>query len=167
MIKKIFLFALLFVPAAMFAQEAVKLAHISTMEVMTLMPEVKIMQDSLQKQALIADNQIKELQDEYTKKYSDFIQAQDSLPENIKALKIRELESIRERASAFEQDSQQRLQDLNQRLLAPIHEKFKKALEEVGIENHFSYVIDSQVILYAAPQSIDAAPLVKAKLGLK
>jgi len=167
MLRKVFLFALLMIPAAIFAQEAIKLGHVSTMEVMTAMPEVKLMQDSLQKQAQIADNQIKELQDEYTKKYSDFIQAQDSLPENIKALKIRELENIRERAAAFEQDSQQRLQELQQRLLAPIQEKFKKALDEVGIENHFNYIIDSQVVLYAAPQSIDAAPLIKAKLGLK
>ncbi|MDR1782718.1 MAG: OmpH family outer membrane protein [Dysgonamonadaceae bacterium] len=167
MVRKIFLLALFTLPSVMFAQEAIKLGHINSMEVMSIMPEVKLMQDSLQKQALLADNTLKELEDEYNKKMADYIQARDTLQESINTLKIRELESIRERMQAFEQDSRQRLQELQQRLLTPIQEKFKKALDEVSVENHFTYIIDSQALLYAAPQSHDVVDLVKAKLGLR
>ncbi|MDR1764138.1 MAG: OmpH family outer membrane protein [Dysgonamonadaceae bacterium] len=167
MVRKFFLLTLFVMPAALFAQEAIKVGYINTMEVMSQMPEVKLMNDSIQRQVALFQSTIKELEDEYTKKQSDFVQMQDSLPENIKILKYREIQSISERAEAFQQDSQQRLQELQQRLLTPIQEKFKKALEEVGIENHFSYVLDANAILYVSPQSTNVAPLVKAKLGLK
>ena len=56
-----------------------------------------------------------------------------------------------------------------QQLLQPIIEKVQKAIDTVGEENGLIYIFDvsSQVVLYHSDKSIDAAPLVKAKMGIK
>jgi outer membrane protein len=63
--------------------------------------------------------------------------------------------------------AQQSLAQKEQQLLGPIIEKVQKAINEVGTESGLVYIFDlgSQVILYHSSQSVDVAPLVKAKLG--
>ena len=53
-------------------------------------------------------------------------------------------------------------------MLKPIVDRAKKAIEEVGKENGYTYIFDAGVgaVLYSQ-DSDDIMPLVKKKLGLK
>lgn len=167
MIKKLILFALLLAPVAMSAQEVQKIAYFKYYEVIQEMPEFKQMQDSIQKQAEVFDSEMKIMDAEYQKKYKDFLEQQETLTESIKIRRQQELQEIGERAMNFQQHAQQQQQQLQQALLEPIQEKIMKAVQDVGKENHFSYILETNSLLYFSPQSPDATPLVKAKLGLK
>jgi outer membrane protein len=166
MIKKFVFFALVMFPVIAFAQESQKIAYVTTRDVVVAMPEYKQMNDSLTK----ADNdfqaEMKLISDEYSKKFSDFVTQQDSLSTNIKLRRQQELEEIRQRADNFQQFAQQQQQEMQQRLLTPIQAKLQKAISDVGKENNFLYILDSQVLLYTSTGATDATPLVKRKLGI-
>lgn len=165
MIKKIVLFAILIIPAAGFAQE--KIAYVNYQEILPLMPEYGVMLDSLENEKANFEEEIKADQEEFNKKYAEFVEKQATLTENLKEKRMAELQDMRSRAENFQMQAQAKLQELQQSLLGTILEKINKALEEISVQNNFAYVIDSSALHYYSPKSTNATPLIKAKLGLK
>ena len=169
MIKKILLFVLVVFPAMSFAQENQKIAYMNYIDVVTSMPEYKLMLDSLQKEANEYMADLQEMENDYQRKMSELTSRQDSLSETIKLRKYREIEDIKLAADNLQKQAMQEQQRLEQTLLAPIEAKARKAINEVSAENNFLYVIpnDPQLLLYISPNAIDATPLVRKKLGLQ
>jgi len=167
MIKKFLLFALLMFPVLSFAQESQKIAYVKYQDVILSMPEYRLMIDSLQKSEQELQNEINIISDEYTKKLSEFVEQQESMSESIKIRRREELNGIQERAQNFQIQAQQLQEELQRSLFTPIQNKFQKAVEDVGAENNFLYVFDSQVMLFISPAATDATPLVKKKLGIQ
>ena len=92
--------------------------------------------------------ELKQMQDEYQKKYSDFVAQQDSLTENIKLRRMQEIQDIQERMDNFVQVAQQDVQKKQQELLQPIQQKLHEAIQKVGEEKGYTYIIDPAALLY-------------------
>jgi outer membrane protein len=165
MLKKIVFFAFLLISTGAIAQE-IKIAYLNSPEVITVMPEYIQLQDTLQKTKEAIEAELKILEDEYNKKYTAFMGESETLVESIRIRRLQEIQDIEQRAQTFNQQSQQSLQQLQQNLFIPIQQKVKEAIDAVGAENNFTYIVDATTLLYINPQSIDATPLVKKKLGL-
>ena len=75
---------------------------------------------------------------------------------------------LEQRISTFNQTASADLQQKQQELLTPVIDKIRKAIEEVGAENGFTYIFDmaAQSIIYQSPKANDVTPLVKKKLGI-
>jgi len=144
-----------------------KIAYVNSMEVITAMPEYKQMQDSLSKLQTEFQVELKGMSDEYTKKLSDYVAQQNSLTTSINAHRQQELQDLQQRAENFQQYATQQQDKIQKRLSIPIQDKLQKAINEVGKENNFPYIIDYQVLLYISPTAMDATILLKKKLGLK
>jgi len=166
MLKKFVLVALVMLPVIAFAQEP-KIAYVNSMEVVVAMPEYKLMQDSVKKSESEFQAELKVLSDEYAKKLSDYVAQRDSLNASIKARREAELTDVQQKASNFEQYAAQKQDELQQTLSVPIQNKFQKAVNDVGAENNFLYIVNSQALLYVAPSAVDATPLIKKKLGIQ
>ena len=164
--KKLIVLLLMMLPLGVFAQE-MKIAIVNSQEILPTMPEVIEAQKQLTNVEAEYKKELQTMEAEYNKKYADFIAQQDSLTENIKARRMQELEDINERSRNFVQLSQQEYGKKQQELFMPIQEKLKKAIQEVGSEKGYTYILDPQVVLYSGNAAIDATPFVKAKLGLK
>ena len=133
------------------------------------MPEITAMQETMKQMNDKYAGEMKTMEDEFQKKYTDYIAQQDSMTENIKLRRTQELEDIRQRVENFTQVAQQDMSKKQQELLAPIQEKLRNAIKAVGDEKGYAYIIDNNpgIVLYTGNAAIDATPLVKAKLGLK
>lgn len=164
--KKLVIFLLMMLPLGLFAQES-KIAIVNTQEIMMAMPEVADMQKQISALDAEYQKEMKAMSDEYNKKYSDFIAQQDSLTENIRLRRMQELEDIQQRTQNLIQVAQQDIQKKQTDLLAPIQEKLRNAIQAVGKENGYLYILDPQIVLYKSDTAIDATAQVKAKLGIQ
>ncbi|MDR0768968.1 MAG: OmpH family outer membrane protein [Dysgonamonadaceae bacterium] len=165
MLKKTVLVAFLLIPAIGFAQE--KIAYFKPSDVIPAMPEYTQMMDSLKKSETELQSELETMADEYTKKVTAFSEQQATLAESIKTVRLKEIERIRETVETSQRQFMQIQEDLQKSLYAPIDAKVRKALEEIGAENNFAYIVNAEQMLYISPQSTDATPLVKAKLQIK
>ncbi|MCD7849702.1 OmpH family outer membrane protein [uncultured Parabacteroides sp.] len=163
--KKLIIFLLMMLPLSLFAQES-KIAVVNTQEVIQAMPEFADMQKQMTDMEAKYKNEMQVMQDEYNKKYSDFVAQQDSLTENIKMRRMQELQDMEQRTQNFIQISQQDFQKKQGELFAPIQEKLKKAIDAVGAEKGYTYILDPQIVLFSGNSAIDATQFVKAKLGI-
>jgi len=166
MLKKIVLLAFLCLPLGMMAQE-VKIAHVNTQDVFSAMPETAAATTELDNlnQKITAD--LQSMQDEYNKKYTDFMQASDTLVQSIKIRRMQEIEDLKNRIETAYQQGDQDMAKRKNELQAPIIQKIQAAIKSVGDEQGYTYIMEMGAFMYISPKAVDATPLVKAKLGLK
>ena len=168
------LFKLFFLSAALFAGVAVngqelKFGHIDVQKLISEIPEKIAAEKTLQDEAKKLEDQLKVMGYDLEKKYTEYMTQRDSLPDLIRATKEKEIQDADQRIKNYQQMAQQSIGQKEQQLLQPIIEKVQKAIDAVGAENNLIYIFDisSQVVLFHSDKSVDAAPLVKAKMGIK
>jgi len=166
--KRFILSLMLLLPLSMVAQE-IKIAIVNTNELFTVMPEVTAMENEMMALQQRWQAELQSLENDYTRKYSDFLAQQDSLNENIQKMRIQEIQDLQSRLENLSQVAQQDMEKKKGELFAPIQEKIMKAINEVGDENGYTCIFDPhpQIMLYTGKTIINATDKVKTKLGLK
>lgn len=164
--KKFVVSILLLLPLGLAAQE-MKIAIVNTQEVFNLLPERSEVDRQLAAYTKQYEDQMKGMQDEYERKYADLTAQGDTLTENIRMLRIQEVQDIETRLQNFVPMAREEIDKKQAELIAPLQEKLQKAISEVAEENGYTYVMSPQVMLYSGSSAIDATDKVKAKLGLK
>ena len=169
MLKKLIIAALCIFPMAAIAQTP-KFGQVDMAAVFESMPERNQIQKEMEEMQAKYEAELTKMGDEYQKKVQDFIASQDSLPKNISEARAQEIEQLQQRIQNFREMAARELQNQQQQKIAPLLEKIRKALEQVGQKHGFTYIFDlgANNILYFSPeQTVDVLPLVKAELGIK
>lgn len=147
-----------------------KIGHINSNDLLMSMPERATIETEIQNHAKQLENQLLTMQREFETKYQEFQAKEAMMTDAIREDKIKEMKGLEQRLQDFQESAQTDLQRKEQKLTEPLINKAKAAIEEVGKENGFTYILDSGVgvILYMDPtNSVDILPLVKKKLGLE
>lgn len=176
MTKKVLFTVVLFitmVSGATFSQELasvgkISIAYVNTSEIMDKMPEKGA---ATQQLLTLSENYKKELelmQNEYNKKYSDYITYQSSLSENIKLRRMQELTELESKISDFMELAQKDIESQEKSMLGPLKQKIHDAIQAVGIEQKFTVIYDlaNPGIAFVSPEAVNANPLVMQKLGM-
>ena len=164
--KKIIVLMLLLLPLGLMAQE-LKIAVVNTNEVMLAMPEAAEYESEMAKLRQQYEQEARTMEETFQRKYQDYIAQADSLTENIRVLRMQEVQDIRNRLETFVPMAEEEIQNKSESLLTPIRDKVQKAINSVGEENGYTYIMSPQVFLFQGNGAIDATSLVKAKLGLR
>ena len=163
-IKNIILVAATILSTAAFGQ---KLGHINSNELLLAMPERAAVEENIKRTAQDLETKLAALTKEYQSQVQTYQAQETTMTDAIKQDKIKEITNLEERISEFQQSAQKDLQSQEEKLLRPIIDKAKKAIEDVAKENNFTYIFDSGVgVLLYQNGSDDIMPMVKKKLGL-
>ncbi|MDR3142248.1 MAG: OmpH family outer membrane protein [Tannerellaceae bacterium] len=163
--KKLIVLLFMILPLSVVAQE-IKIAYVTVQEIFASMPELSTIEKQLTDLNEKYTQELKAMQDEYQKKYSDYMAQQDSLTENIKLRRMQEIEGIRTRMENFVPIAQQDMQKKQEELYKPVQERIQNAIKAVGEEKGYTYIIDPQVFLFTGDNAINATQFVRTKLGI-
>lgn len=142
-----------------------KFGHLDSESFLKSLPEVAEIQKTIDDETSKIESQLTVLQEDFTKMQQDFEAASKTLPQDELQEKANELQETYQKIQNFIQMSRQQLQAKSQELYAPLLQKVRNAVVEVGDENGFTYIFEKQgSALFTSTQSVDVAPLVSAKL---
>ncbi|MGI6218410.1 MAG: OmpH family outer membrane protein [Bacteroidaceae bacterium] len=167
MIKKLILAALIALPMSAAAQ-TIKLGHFRSSDVLQGMAEFTQAQNEMNKQSKMHDDEYKRITTEYQKTLEDFVNAQDSLPQNIAERRQKELQDMAQKVQEYAQFADQDLSQLQKKLMEPIILKINEAVKAVGDAQGMTYIFDlnSTSIPYVNDKvSVDLTNEIKAKVG--
>lgn len=173
MAKKIFfsLIVCLFVFSTTVSSQitSLNIGYVNTTELLNAFPE---REKASAKLLTLSENYKKELeimQNEYNKKYSDYITYQASLAENIKLRRMQELTELENNMQKFMELAQKDIQAREKELLEPLKNKIREAIYAVGVERGFTVIYDlaEPGIIFVSPNATDANSFVKSKLGIR
>lgn len=164
----------LFLAVAMFVMNGVvsaqvKIAHVNTAEILDAMPDKAKAEKDLEKFYGDLEKQLKVMGDEYTAKIEDFQANQATMSNLVKQSKTKEIADLESRIQQFQASAEQEFEAKRAELLSPILEKIQNAINAVGKEKGYTYVLDAATgaAVYIGTDAIDATKDVKAKLGIK
>jgi outer membrane protein len=163
--KIIALMAIMLLPLGAIAQNT-KIAYVYAQEVMVIMPEYTEMINSINTLSEGYRKELQQMEEEYRRKYTDFVNQQDSLTENIRLIRMQEIQDMETRIQTLVQTGEEEIDAKQQELVRPIQEKLRNAIRAVGEEKKYAYIIDPQALLHIGDDVEDATSFVKTKLGL-
>ncbi|MDO4770942.1 OmpH family outer membrane protein [Porphyromonas sp.] len=143
------------------------MAVVNTQLLLSEMPDTKAAQKDLEALQKEYEDAIEAMKQELQKKYEEYVAKQDTYIETIKLRKQQEIEDLNKRITDLVRTAEQELMQKQQKLMAPIQQKLKDAINKVGAENGFAYILDAQVMIYIGSTGVDATDLIRVKLGLK
>ena len=144
--------------------QSLKIGHVDSASIMEIMPErVKVEQDL---QAYAAELQA--MGAEYQSKIQDYQANQATMSNLIRQSKEKEIVDLETRIQEFQGSADMALQSKQVELITPLIEKVQNAVNAVGKEKGFTYILDKAagVVVFIGDNAIDITADVKAKLGL-
>jgi len=158
-----------FVAIAAFAnaQASPKFGHIDSQELLLSMPERADAEKKVQDFAKTLENTLKTMTTEYQAKLADYQTKEAAMTKTEKETVEGEIMQLQQRIQDFQVSAQEKIKKQEAELLQPMIDKAKKAIEDVGKENGFTYIFDSSVGATVYNNGENILPKVKAKLGLK
>lgn len=150
-----------------------KIGYTNVDYVISKLPEAKVMQNQLEVTKAQLDKALGETYKEAQEKYEAYQKNGAQMTDVIRADKEKELSNLQTRMTEMQTNAQQSLQAKQQQLLEPILTKVNNAIQEVGKENGFLYILNmdagantTPIILYAGSEENNATPLIFKKLGV-
>lgn len=150
--------------------QAQKIGHLNTGNLLEQMPEVALADSTLrleQKRLLAVGDSLAQVFEKEYKVYEDASKA--GTLSGIESQKRQQmLAGMQQELQTYEELMNQKLQQTRGQLLAPILTKVDAAIQAIGKEGGYAYIIDvSKGDALYVDEAEDIMPKVKAKLGLK
>ncbi len=152
---------MLLAPTALFAQ---KFGKVNTQTIMQSMPEVSKANGELEALQKTKENELKSMQDEFSRKADEYQKAQSTMNATTKEQKENELQTLQQKIQQAYQDGQKELQQKSNELMQPIVEKVRTAIDAVGKAGGYTYIFEEGAAVYAGENVKDVTADVQAKL---
>ena len=167
-------FKVLFLGIALFvmsgtANAQVKIAHVNTAEILEVMPDKAKAEKDLEKYYNELQNQLQAMAKEYQTKMQDYEANQATMSNLVKQSKEKEIVDLQTRIQQFQVNAESEFEAKCAELLKPILDKIQNAINTVGKEKGYTYVLDlaTGAAVYVGTDAVDCTSAVKTKLGIK
>lgn len=141
--KLLFSLVLLMLPFMAQAQTAVKFGYLSYQQALKSMPEYATAQTKLATLKTKYDNEMKRVEDEFNKKYEQFLEGQKDFAPSILQKRQAELQELIAKNIAFKEEAKQLLQQAEAEAYAPLKAKLAEVLRGIGEARGFLFVLNT------------------------
>lgn len=145
-----------------------KVAHIDTQALVAAMPEMKEAGKELEKISRTYEAELRNLASTFEAKVTRYENEANSKTEEENMARAQELQEMQNNIQEYRQEAMRGLEKKEQDIYQPLLERAKKAIEKVGKEQGFDYVLDSTLgsgVIMANGK--DLLEDVKKELGIK
>ena len=142
-----------------FAQEeakAFKFGYLSYEQTLRSMPQYAIMKKQLADLEAQYQAETKRVEDEFNRKYEEFLEGQREFPKTILQKRQTELQELMEKNIAFKEESRQQLISAEEEMTAPIKARLAEAIARIAQERGLALVVNTDS---------DACPFIDPTIG--
>lgn len=165
--RRLFTVLLVALPLSLSAQ--MQFGFMSYKKVMAEMPEYAQAKQNMAALKAKYDAEATRGEEEFQKKFVDFLQGQKDFPQTIMQKRQAELQTLMENGIAFRMQSQTLLQQAEKDMMQEVKKRLNNVILEVGVEYGYAFVLntDDDACPFINPViGVDVTDLVRWKLGL-
>ena len=122
--------------------------YLSYNEVMKAMPEYEQAMKGIEELKATYDQEMTRAEQDFSKKFAEYVDGQKSFPENIMLKRQKELQQLMEQSMQFKKEAQELLTSAEAELLAPVIAKLQEAISAVGKQRNYAYVLNTDANAY-------------------
>lgn len=146
----------------------VRFGYLSYSEVLQSMPDYAKVKSDVAKLQGQFEGEMKRAEEEFNKKYEEFLEGQHEFAVSIRNKRQSELQELMEKNMAFKQEARRLLKNAEADAMKPLHEKLKAVLAKVGQQQGLAFILntDGDALPYVDPaQGEDVTEIVKRELS--
>ena len=117
------------------------------------------------------DQEMTRAEQDFSKKFAEYIDGQKSFPENIMLKRQKELQQLMEQSMQFKKEAQELLTQAEAELMEPVNTQLKEAITAVGKKRNYAYVLNTDANAYpyisAEGEAENCTDAVLIQLGIK
>ena len=144
-----------------------KIGFVSYTKALQAMPDYALTQKRLAELRTQYDKELKRVEDEFNRKYEEFLDGQKEFPKTILMKRQTELKELMERNVAFKANSLRELADAEVAAMKPLKEQLNGVLAEVAKKHGFVMILntDADACPYIDPtMGVDVLPMVMEEM---
>ena len=167
MMKRLAFLITLVLPMPLLAQ--VQFGYLNYHTVMCEMPEYTQAQQELATLKGKYEAESTRTEEEFQKKFVDFLQGQKDFPQSIMQKRQGELQTLMDNGVQFRLQAQKLIAQAEKDLLGEVEKRLNRAILEVGVEYGYAFIlnVEENACPYVNPViGVDVSDLVRIKLGL-
>ena len=138
------------------AAQQVMFGYFSYDEAIKEMPEYVLVQENLNDLKSKYDQEMKRVEDEFNRKYEDFLDGRNDFAPTILQKRQTELQELLKKNVAFKAEAQRLLQQAEVDALAPLKKKLQDVLDKIGSERGYAFILNTDG---------DACPYINPEMG--
>jgi len=125
------------------SEAALQFGYFSFKEVMEATPDYAAAQQELDKLAAQYEAETKRSEEEFNKKYEEFLDGQNGFAPSILKKRQAELQDLMEKNVAFKKETQRLLKQAKNDAFEPIKQKINAAAKQIGQEKKLLFIINT------------------------
>lgn len=165
--KRLYAFLFVVLPLTVFAQ--MQFGYVNYQQVLKEMPAYAQAKQDMEVLKAKYEAEATRGEEEFQKKFVDFLQGQKDFPQSIMQKRQAELQSLMDNGVAFRVQVQELIAQAEKDMIGAVEKELNRAILEVGVEYGYGYIlnVDGNACPYINPLvGIDVTELVRQKLGL-
>lgn len=147
-----------------------RFGYLSYSHVCEQMPQYAQAQKSLDELKAVYDKEARRGEDEFQRKFAEFLEGQKDFPVNILQKRQAELQDLMDKGIAFRRDCQDLLAKAERHLMAAVEDSLNAVIRQVGSQSGYAFIIntDGNTLPFVNGYvGEDVTDLVLIRLGLK
>ena len=142
-LASIILFMCVFLGVSAQENATLKFGFLSYEAALQSMPDYTLVQKNLADLKAQYQTEAKRVEDEFNRKYEEFLEGQREFPKTILQKRQSELQELMQKNIAFKQQSLDELVKAEQESMAPLRIKLIEALGKIGRERGYAFIVDT------------------------
>ncbi len=130
-------------PAAATTPPSLRFGYLRYDEVLHAMADYAIANRNLADLRLKYDAELKRVEDEFNKKYEEFLDGQRDFAPSIRDKRQAELEDLMQKNVTFKQEARRLLQEAENNALAPLRERLNAAIKALATKKGYAFVLNA------------------------
>ena len=125
------------------ARAQISFGYLSYEAALKSMPEYATVQQQMADLQQQYQAETKRVEDEFNRKYEEFLDGQRDFPKTILQKRQTELQELMEKNIAFKEKSREELAQAEQQAMAPLRIRLIEALGKIGRERGYAFIVDT------------------------
>jgi len=142
-LASIILFMCVFLGVSAQENNTMKFGFLSYEAALQSMPDYTLAQKKLADLKTQYQTEAKRVEDEFNRKYEEFLEGQREFPKTILQKRQSELQELMDKNIAFKQQGLEELARAEQEAMAPLRIKLIEALGKIGRERGYAFIVDT------------------------
>ncbi len=127
------------------ADSTMRFGYLSYGEALQSMHDYTVVQQKLADLRQQFQNETLRAEDEFNRKYEEFLEGQRDFPQSILQKRQLELQQLMEKNLEFKEHSRMEIEKAEQDLMAPLKIRLIEVLDKMGRERGYAFIIDTDV----------------------
>jgi outer membrane protein len=122
--------------------------YLSYNDVLHSMPQYAEAERTIAGLRAVYEEELKRSEDDFSKKFAEYIEGQKSFPENILRKRQKELQLLMEQTLNFKTEAKALLEKKEAEVMAPLNMRVDEAIHRIGMERNYAYIINTDTKAY-------------------